>query len=145
MSKKMQTIDPAERSKIARLQSEIKQESDKKIEWLYSGNKIDRDAYLLGRPINKLLIEKEQDESQQSQFQASTIDMENKIREDPLFEIKKQEIQAKKKILENPLKMKQIEQMINNNNIKISKERLVFFLDFLDSLDLNLPQQIRKL
>ncbi|RNA22958.1 pre-mRNA-splicing factor CWC25 -like protein [Brachionus plicatilis] len=88
MSKKMQTIDPAERSKIARLQSEIKQESDKKIEWLYSGNKIDRDAYLLGRPINKLLIEKEQDESQQSQFQASTIDMENKIREDPLFEIK---------------------------------------------------------
>lgn len=31
------------------------------MEWLYSGDKIDRNAYLLGKPINKLLIEKEQE------------------------------------------------------------------------------------
>ncbi len=35
--------------------------SDKKVEWLYSGNKIDRDAYLLGKPIDKRLIEQEID------------------------------------------------------------------------------------
>ncbi len=28
---------------------------------MYSGDKIDRDAYLLGKPIDKLLIEKELD------------------------------------------------------------------------------------
>lgn len=28
---------------------------------MYSGDKIDRDAYLLGKPIDKLLIEKEID------------------------------------------------------------------------------------
>ena len=33
--------------------------SSKKVEWIYSGDKIDRDAYLLGKPIDKLLIEKE--------------------------------------------------------------------------------------
>ena len=36
-------------------------ESDKKVEWLYSGNNIDRNAYLLGKPIDKRLIEKEID------------------------------------------------------------------------------------
>jgi len=35
--------------------------SDKKVEWLYSGNKIDRDAYLMGKPIDKSLIEQEID------------------------------------------------------------------------------------
>jgi hypothetical protein len=30
-----------------------------KVEWLYTGDKIDREAYLLGKPIDKLLIEKE--------------------------------------------------------------------------------------
>lgn len=32
-----------------------------KVEWIYSGDKIDRDAYLLGKPIDKLIIEKEID------------------------------------------------------------------------------------
>ncbi len=36
-------------------------ESDKKVEWLYSGNNIDRNAYLLGKPIDKRLIEEEID------------------------------------------------------------------------------------
>jgi hypothetical protein len=31
------------------------------VEWIYSGDKIDRDAYLLGKPIDKLIIEKEID------------------------------------------------------------------------------------
>ncbi|CAF0960836.1 unnamed protein product [Brachionus calyciflorus] len=112
----MQTIDPAERTKIAKLHTEMKQDSDKKMEWLYTGDKIDRDAYLLGKPINKLLIEKEQEKPKENEFLPSTIDLANKIREDPLFEIKKREIEAKKKILENPLKLKQLKQMISRSS-----------------------------
>lgn len=37
-----------------------------KVEWMYSGDKIDRDAYLLGKPIDKLLIEKEIDKRKYS-------------------------------------------------------------------------------
>ena len=38
-----------------------KNELSNKVEWIYSGDKIDRDAYLLGKPIDKLIIEKEID------------------------------------------------------------------------------------
>jgi len=60
----------------------------KKVEWLYSGDKIDRNAYLLGKPIDKLLIEKEAEKPSEVTLATNTIDLMNKIRDDPLFEIK---------------------------------------------------------
>lgn len=64
-------------------------ESSKKLEWLYGGEKIDKEAYLLGKPIDKLITENEKNEAAKSQAKfTSTVDLANKIREDPLFEIK---------------------------------------------------------
>ncbi len=55
---------------------------------MYSGDKIDRNAYLLGKPIDKLLIEKEAEKPSEVTLATNTIDLMNKIRDDPLFEIK---------------------------------------------------------
>jgi len=108
----MQAVDPGEQQKIMKLKSESNEkDKDHKVEWIYTGDKIDRDAYLLGKPIDKLLIEKELDKPKEDVF-ANTIDLANKIREDPLFEIKKREIEAKKRLLDNPLRLKQIEDQI---------------------------------
>lgn len=106
----MQPVDTGEQQKIMKLQSE-KASGDKKMEWLYTGDKINRDAYLLGKPIDKLLIEKEIDKPKEDVF-ANTIDLANKIREDPLFEIKKRELEEKKRLLNNPMRLKQIEDQI---------------------------------
>lgn len=123
MSKQMQAIDIAERNKIVKLKNESKDQNlSNKVEWLYSGDKIDRDAYLLGKPIDKLLIEKEILKPKESEIAISAVDLANKIREDPLFEIKKQEIEAKKRLLENPMRMKQLKQMISKSSDNESED-----------------------
>ena len=55
---------------------------------MYGGEKVDREAYLLGKPIDKLITEAEKNEAKAQTKFTSTVDLANKIREDPLFEIK---------------------------------------------------------
>jgi len=117
----MQDLDSSERINIIKLKNELNESSGSKskVEWLYSGDRVDRDAYLLGKPIDKLLIEKELDKPKEIDF-SSTVDLANKIREDPLFEIKKKEFEAKKKLIENPYRVKQLQKQLSmghdNNN-----------------------------
>lgn len=113
----MKSIDPDERAKILKLQNELQNGDNKKVEWLYGGEKIDREAYLLGKPIDKLITESEKNEaaSKHAKF-TSTVDLANKIREDPLFEIKKMEIESKKRLLENPMKMRQLKELISQRS-----------------------------
>ena len=40
------------------------------------------------------------------------LDMQAKMREDPLYAIKQREEDAKRKLLENPIKMKQLQQVV---------------------------------
>jgi hypothetical protein len=57
MSSKMQAIDVAERNKIAQLKNESRDPNSKnKVDWLYTGDKIDRDAYLVVYLNFKLII-----------------------------------------------------------------------------------------
>lgn len=74
---------------------------------------MDTNSYLLGKPIDKLLTESQNEaQAASSLAYSSTIDLASKIREDPLFEIKRQEIEAKKKLLENPIRLKQLKEMV---------------------------------
>ncbi len=89
----------------------------------------------MGKPIDKLITESEKNEaaSKHAKF-TSTVDLANKIREDPLFEIKykseeergnqvfklfyfylnrKMEIESKKRLLENPMKMRQLKELVS--------------------------------
>ncbi|KAE8574975.1 hypothetical protein XENTR_v10003651 [Xenopus tropicalis] len=147
----------AERKKIEELQKELREErareemqryaedtgavkkKDEKLDWMYQGpgGMVNREEYLLGRPVDKYIMDKMQEpESGPSSetgllpgsiFSAagasSTLDLANKIREDPLFMIRKREDEKKREVLKNPVKMKKIREMLQSSLEKKSKKK----------------------
>lgn len=147
----------AEQKKIEELQRELRDErareemqrfaedtgavkkKDEKLDWMYQGpgGMVNREEYLLGRPVDKFILDKMQDpESGPSQetgllpgsiFTASgatsALDMSNKIREDPLFMIRKREDEKKREVLNNPVKMKKIRELLQSSLEKKSKKK----------------------
>ncbi|XP_042158656.1 pre-mRNA-splicing factor CWC25 homolog isoform X2 [Oncorhynchus tshawytscha] len=101
------------------------------------GGQVSRDEYLLGRPIDKQITQQfEEPESGPSEqtgllpgsifnpsTPASNLDMAAKIREDPLFDIKKREEEKKREVLTNPVKMKKIKEMLRQNLEKKDKKK----------------------
>ncbi|KAM8947084.1 pre-mRNA-splicing factor CWC25 homolog [Pelodytes ibericus] len=147
----------AEQKKIEELQKELREErareemqryaedtgavkkKDEKLDWMYQGpgGMVNRDEYLLGRPVDKFILDKMQDpESGPSTetgllpgsiFNASSatssLDMATKIREDPLFMIRKREDEKKREVLKNPVKMKKIRELLQTSLDKKSKKK----------------------
>uniref|UniRef100_A0A096MB76 CWC25 spliceosome associated protein homolog n=3 Tax=Poeciliinae TaxID=586240 RepID=A0A096MB76_POEFO len=101
---------------------------DDRLDWMYQGpaGQVSRDEYLLGRPIDKQITDQyEEPESGPSAetgllpgsifnpaTPASGLDLAAKIREDPLFQIRKREEEKKREVLTNPVKMKKIKEMV---------------------------------
>ncbi|XP_023810931.1 pre-mRNA-splicing factor CWC25 homolog [Oryzias latipes] len=121
------------REEITRFAEEagaIKKKDDR-LDWMYQGpaGQISRDEYLMGRPIDKQITdqyaEPESGPSAEtgllpgsifsSNTPASNLDLAAKIREDPLFEIRKREQDKKREVLTNPVKMKKIKEMLRLN------------------------------
>ena len=100
----------------------LKQRSDR-LEWMYRGPAatVDREAYLLGKKIDKAVDQGLQAAEQEREALASgpgalfasadtdvAVDLAAKIREDPLFAIRKKEEERKRALLNNPLKLGQL-------------------------------------
>ncbi|XP_067869647.1 pre-mRNA-splicing factor CWC25 homolog isoform X2 [Heterodontus francisci] len=116
----------------------LKKKSDR-LDWMYQGpsSMVNKEEYLLGRPIDKYATDKMVDEESGplsdtgllpgSIFSAtganSTLDMASKIREDPLFMIRKREEEKKREVLTNPMKMKMIRQILQKNLDKTEKKK----------------------
>ncbi|XP_059812653.1 pre-mRNA-splicing factor CWC25 homolog [Hypanus sabinus] len=147
----------AEKKKIEELQRELREERAReemqryaedsgamkkksdRLDWMYQGPcaMVNREEYLLGRPIDKYATDKIVDEESGpssdtgllpgSIFSAtganSALDMASKIREDPLFTIRKREEERKRETLTNPMKMKMIREMLKKNLDKIEKKK----------------------
>lgn len=112
---------------------------DDRLDWMYQGpaGQVSRDEYLMGRPIDKQITDQyEEPESGPSAetgllpgsifnpaTAASNLDMAAKIREDPLFEIRKREEAKKREVLTNPVKMKKIKEMLRQNLEKKDKKK----------------------
>ncbi|NXH44184.1 CWC25 factor, partial [Dicaeum eximium] len=145
----------AERKKIEELQRELQEERareemqryaedmgtvrkrEEKLEWMYQGpgGMVNRDEYLLGRPVDKFILDKVGDRDTAGSGDSgllpgsifaragasSVLDMATKIREDPLFMIRKKEEEKKREVLNNPVKMKKIKALLQNSLDK--KER----------------------
>ncbi|CAN8001971.1 unnamed protein product [Ixodes hexagonus] len=110
-----------------------------RLDWMYQGvaGLVDRDQYLLGRKVDKnfeMLKKEEEGVKEENPDQqpgalftvattSATVDLENKIREDPLFAIKKQEMKTKKTLLSNPVKMKHLRDMIERSLEKKKKKK----------------------
>ncbi|XP_053553795.1 pre-mRNA-splicing factor CWC25 homolog isoform X2 [Bombina bombina] len=147
----------AERKKIEELQRELREERareemqkyaedtgavkkrDEKLDWMYQGpgGMVNREEYLLGRPVDKFILDKMQDPESGPSTEtgllpgsiftpsaaSSTLDIANKIREDPLFMIRKKEDEQKREFLKNPVKMKMIREMLQTSLDKKSKKK----------------------
>ncbi|RWS14185.1 pre-mRNA-splicing factor CWC25-like protein [Dinothrombium tinctorium] len=108
--------------------------SENKIEFMYKNVSeiVDKEEYLLGRKVDKTFeFMRQEEEKQKGDFtvdendftkslfdrQATstvTVDLSTKVREDPLYEIKKKQVEERKKIMDNPIKMKRIKQLLES-------------------------------
>ncbi|XP_064329210.1 pre-mRNA-splicing factor CWC25 homolog isoform X2 [Phalacrocorax carbo] len=147
----------AERKKIEELQRELQEERareemqryaedmgtvrkrEEKLEWMYQGpgGMVNREEYLMGRPVDKYVFEKTEDKDAGCSNETgllpgsifaktganSVLDMANKIREDPLFMIRKKEEEKKREVLNNPVKMKKIKELLQNSLDKREKKK----------------------
>jgi len=104
-------FDEQERQKLLRLNRDVRDTQEPRLEWLYTGDRIQSEDYLLGKKFDgdtNNIIQSNTNES----ITTSTIDLANKIREDPLFLIKKKEIEQRQRILENPVRLKHLRDLL---------------------------------
>ena len=96
--------------------------------WIYKapGDNINRKDYLLGKRVDKYVDSTLQAAEREKHLLATTpgvlfagasvnttVDLESKIHEDLLFEIKKCEQDAKKMLANNPIKLKQLRALVD--------------------------------
>uniref|UniRef100_A0A8C8R625 CWC25 spliceosome associated protein homolog n=1 Tax=Pelusios castaneus TaxID=367368 RepID=A0A8C8R625_9SAUR len=147
----------AERKKIEELQRELREErareemqryaedvgavkkKEEKLDWMYQGpgGMVNREEYLMGRPVDKYVFEKMEDKEAGCSTETgllpgsifastganSVLDMASKIREDPLFMIRKREEEKKREVLNNPVKMKKIKELLQSSLEKKEKRK----------------------
>ncbi|KFB39241.1 AGAP008760-PA-like protein [Anopheles sinensis] len=116
---------------------------DKKLEWMYKGPSqlVNREEYLLGRTIDKTFEELDAQEKaatstfgvaqpknhvehecipfsiRQHKDMLSTdqVDLARKLMEDPLMMIKQKQIESRQKILQNPVKLKELHRLLKRD------------------------------
>jgi len=124
----------------------VVRKKQERLDWMYNGpaSLVNREDYLTGRPMDKTFELAQQQENNTfgnnednvpnslfgSASDSVVVDLANKIREDPLFVIRKQEEENKKQLLNNPVRMKQLQLLLKeqignkkNKKDKRSKER----------------------
>ncbi|XP_052895093.1 pre-mRNA-splicing factor CWC25 homolog [Anopheles moucheti] len=129
-------------------------DSDKKLEWMYRGPSqlVNREEYLLGRTIDKTFEELDaQEKASNSTFGVAQpknhvehecipfsirqhkdvlsndqVDLARKLMEDPLMLIKQKEMESRQKILQNPVKLKELHRLLKGDqSLKDSEEKKV--------------------
>lgn len=106
-----------------------------KLEWMYrnSSEVVDREEYLLGRPIDKAFeqssygneIEKDclPTPILSSAVSNVQVDVLRKLKEDPLEIIRQQEIERRKQLLKNPVKLKKLQNMLKEKDSQKESKR----------------------
>ncbi|XP_054745248.1 pre-mRNA-splicing factor CWC25 homolog [Anastrepha obliqua] len=126
--------------------SGILPQEDKKLEWMYKSSTelINREEYLLGRTIDKSFEALQAEEQRKDQNlvgvkqsinhvehecipfsirayrnmeSTEQVDLQRKVMEDPLMLIKQREMESRKKILENPVKLKELHRILKTDEM----------------------------
>ncbi|XP_074642916.1 uncharacterized protein LOC141900084 [Tubulanus polymorphus] len=124
-----------ERRKMRQLMREKEEKNgEDKVNFLYKSSKVDGEEFLLGRKINNF------EDFEETRFEdkpepigsifedpiaagRAHIDMETKMREDPLFAIRKKQDDARREILRNPIKMKKLQRQVDVMKQEKKKEK----------------------
>ncbi|KOC64564.1 Pre-mRNA-splicing factor CWC25 like protein [Habropoda laboriosa] len=137
--------DREDMKKYAMEQGVIEKKDDKKLDWMYKGPNqlINREEYLLGRPIDKPFEQMVQAEKDTELNQTprnhvehecippslrffsgnEQVDLARKMQEDPLYAIKKKEMETRNQLLKNPVKLKQLRQLLEQQSKKNKSEK----------------------
>ena len=115
-------------------------DGDRKLEWMYKGPQVNREEYLLGRTVDKNFEQLDAQEKAGPSVGISQpknhvehecipfsirqykglegteqVDIARKLMEDPLMAIKQKEIESRQKILENPVKLKELHRLLKSD------------------------------
>lgn len=132
---KYKEMDETERRKVKELLKDKhkNEESVEKIGWLYKPDKPDAEEYLLGRRIDKAIekdLEKESADKDapgalftEVMSRRAEMDMQVKMREDPLYAIRRKEEEERRKVMNNPVKMKQLMKVLEEKKEKSKKKK----------------------
>ncbi|KAG8224603.1 hypothetical protein J437_LFUL009181 [Ladona fulva] len=122
----------------------IEKKDECKLDWMYKGpgGLVSREDYLLGRSIDKsfdLLQEAEKEAAQTAEGSSrglpgrsglfdDQVDIARKLQEDPLLLIKRKELETRSQILNNPVKLKQLQRLLKEKkkdelNKKVKKKK----------------------
>ncbi|XP_035776817.1 pre-mRNA-splicing factor CWC25 homolog [Anopheles albimanus] len=126
--------------------------ADKKLEWMYSGPSqlVNREEYLLGRTIDKTFEDLDAQEKAATSNSAfgvaqpknhvehecipfsirqhkgvlsnDQVDLARKLMEDPLMLIKQKEMESRQKLLQNPVKLKELHRLLKSDRRLQGKE-----------------------
>ncbi|XP_014295763.1 pre-mRNA-splicing factor CWC25 homolog isoform X2 [Microplitis demolitor] len=131
-------------TRYAMEQGIIEKKDDKKLDWMYKGpqQSINREDYLTGKKIDKTFEQFVQAEKNTERNRLPSnhvehecvppslrffsgneqVDLAKKLQEDPLYAIKKKEMESKSKLLKNPVKLKKLQELVHKSsrNIKDS-------------------------
>ncbi|KAL9705688.1 hypothetical protein quinque_009206 [Culex quinquefasciatus] len=124
---------------------------DRKLEWMYKGPAVNREEYLLGRTVDKTFETMDAQEKASAAVSGSgvgisqpknhvehecipfsirqykglegteQVDIVRKLMEDPLMQIKQKEVESRQKILENPVKLKELHRLLKKKSKKKRK------------------------
>ncbi|KAF7403089.1 hypothetical protein HZH66_005356 [Vespula vulgaris] len=132
--------DREDMTKYAMEQGVIEKKDDKKLDWMYKGpnEMVNREEYLLGRPIDKSFEQVAQAQKDADLNRApknhveyecippslrffsgnEQVDLARKMQEDPLYAIKKKEMETRSLLLKNPVKLKKIKELLEQQTKK---------------------------
>ncbi|XP_046819964.1 pre-mRNA-splicing factor CWC25 homolog [Vespa crabro] len=132
--------DREDMTKYAMEQGVIEKKDDKKLDWMYKGpnEMVNREEYLLGRPIDKSFEQVAQAQKDTDLNRApknhveyecippslrffsgnEQVDLARKMQEDPLYAIKKKEMETRSQLLKNPVKLKKIKELLEQQTKK---------------------------
>lgn len=115
-------------------------EHGKKLDWMYKSptQMVNREEYLLGRPIDKSFEQMAQTEKNPAQNHVEhecvppslrffsgneQVDLVRKMQEDPLYAIKKKEMETRSQLLKNPVKLKQLRQLLEQQSQQTKEKK----------------------
>lgn len=128
-------------------------DGDQKLEWMYKGPSVNREEYLLGRTVDKNFEMLDAQEKATASGSGSgvgisqpknhvehecipfsirqykglegteQVDMARKLMEDPLMQIKQKEVESRQKILENPVKLKELHRLLKSDQSIRERDR----------------------
>lgn len=137
--------DREDMTKYAMEQGVIEKKDEKKLDWMYKGpnQMVNREEYLLGRPVDKAFEQMKQAEKEAELIKVpknhveyecippslrffsgnEQVDLVRKMQEDPLYAIKKKEMENRSQLLKNPVKLKQLKQLLEQQSHKSKSKK----------------------